>query len=53
MTARQFTALCVEYTILPGVAIQNEGVRSALAWALKSDNVTGTAIVRNALEGNF
>lgn len=53
MTANEFAALCTEYSILPAVALEAEAVRYALAWALKSDNITGAAIVRNALEGNY
>lgn len=53
MTANEFNALCNEYGILPEVALEIEGVRYALAWTRKSDKLTGVAIVRNALEGNF
>ncbi len=53
MTANEFAALCAEYDILPAVALEIEAVRYALGWAKKSDKITGAAIVRNALEGNF
>ena len=53
MSANEFASLCAEYTILPAVALETEAVRFALAWALKADKLTGLAIVRNALDGNF
>jgi hypothetical protein len=54
MTANEFNALCLEYDILPAVALETEAVRYALAWSKKTTNkITAVAIVRNALEGNF
>jgi hypothetical protein len=54
MTRNEFVALCLEYDILPEVALEAEAVRYALMWSQKAtDKETGVAIVRNALEGNF
>jgi hypothetical protein len=53
MSENEFAALCEECGILPAVALEIEAVRYALGWAKKSDKITGAAIVRNALEGNF
>lgn len=54
MNTNEFAALCAEYTIAPGIALESEAVRYALAWAKKTTNkATGEAIVRAALEGNY
>ena len=54
MTRNQFAAICSEYTIDPAIALENEAVQYALAWAKKAtNNATATAIVRAALEEEF